>query len=190
MDAELARMGLAATFVYAMPPHWTFSVGNMRRNPRIEFALSLSHIKAVMHALADGAERPLFLEDDVVFTAGPERLTEVAAELPPEWDILYLGGHPREPVRPVSHSLVKVGTFSFAEAYALNGKALRPFLDFWLDRIGQPHAMYDFILGEFAAERNGYCAYPLLTQQAAVPSHVSGKVENKDGLLAKGWATN
>lgn len=187
IEAELAKLGLQATFLHAKPPAGTFTIPNMRRNARVEFALSLSHIKCVIRALEDGAERPLFLEDDVVFR-DVGLLPEVAAELPADYDVLYLGGHPRGPVTRASTLLVKVSTFSFAEAYSLSRKALRPFLDFWLDRIGQPNAMYDFVLGEFAAAHNGYCVYPLMTWQAAVPSHISGKVEDRSHLLAKGWA--
>jgi GR25 family glycosyltransferase involved in LPS biosynthesis len=186
IEAELAKLGMQATFLYADPPAKEFTVPNMRRNPAVEFALSLSHIKCVIRALDDGAERPLFLEDDVVFH-DEQRLPEVAAELPADYDVLYLGGHPRGNVTWASKSLVRVSTFSFAEAYSLSRKALRPFLDFWLNRIGQPKAMYDIVLGEFAADHKGYCVYPLMTEQALVSSLISGKIENKESLLLRGW---
>lgn len=186
IDTELARMGLQATFLHAKPPG-KIGLTNMRRNPAVEFGIALSHVKALVRALDDGAECPLFLEDDIQFRCDATRLREVFAELPERWSVLYLGGHPRGPVTRATKSLVKVSTFSFAEAYAINRKALRPFLDYWLDRIGQPQAMYDFVLGEFAGKHDGYCAYPLLTEQAPVPSHISGRIESRSNLLTNGW---
>lgn len=186
MDAELARMGMAAEYVHADPPARGFSMSNMRRNARAEFGVSLSHIKAVLKADRDA----LFLEDDVRFLCDRAKFDAVVAELPLGWDVCYFGGHPRSKTTPATASLVKVGTFSFAEAYLLSRKAQRDFVDFWLDRAGKPDAMYDLVLGEFAAKRNGYCAFPLLTRQAHVVSHVSGRPDPKEHLLAKGWAAH
>jgi hypothetical protein len=184
MDTELERMGLRAEYVYADPPSRDFSMSNMRRNSRVEFGIALSHVKAILRAKGDA----LILEDDVRFLCDRARLDEVVAELPTSWDVCYFGGHPRGPTRPATKSLVKVSTFSFAEAYLISAKAQGPFLEFWLDRAGKPDAMIDLVLGEFASKRNGYCAYPLLTEQRQVVSHVSGKVDQKAHLLAKGWA--
>lgn len=160
-------------------------MNNMRRNPAAEFGVNLSHIKAVVHAIADGAERPLFLEDDVEFIGEP-----VLDGLPLDYDVLYLGGHPRSPVKRYSDHLVRVGTFSFAEAYSLSRKALVPFYDYWCDRIGQPQAMYDFILGEFASKNYGYAVYPAVTRQVTGISQVSGKVDEKAHLVERGWQNN
>lgn len=186
MDAELARMGLTAQYLHATPPTRDFSMSNMRRNPRAEFGVALSHLKAVAHSDEDA----LVLEDDVRFLCDRGRLDAVIAELPADWDVCYFGGHPRSATRRATASLVRVGTFSFAEAYLLRGAARRALLAFWCDRAGHPNAMYDLVLGEFAAANNGYCAYPLLTEQVLGHSHVSGKVDAKAHLLAKGWATH
>jgi hypothetical protein len=160
-------------------------MNNMRRNSRGEFGCSLSHIKAITHALNDGAERPLFLEDDVEFIREPD-----LSGLPDDYDVCYLGGHPREPVKRISENLVRVGAFSFAEAYSLNRKAILPFLDYWFDNIGQPQAQFDFILGRFAKERNGYCVVPVVTRQRKSVSMISGTIDEKDVLVERGWRTN
>jgi GR25 family glycosyltransferase involved in LPS biosynthesis len=186
MDAELSRMGLQAEYVHASPPSRDFTMSNMRRNARDEFGIASSHIKAIARADGDA----LILEDDVRFLCDRKRLDEVVGELPTSWDVCYFGGHPRGPTQRATKSLVKVSTFSFAEAYLISHKAQAAFLDFWLDRAGKPDAMIDLVLGEFAARNNGYCAYPLLTEQAAVVSHVSGKVDAKSHLLVKGWANH
>jgi len=191
IDAELAKAGLTATFVHATPPAPGFSMTNMRRNPRGEFGCGMSHIKAIAHAFAGGAQRPLFLEDDIRWRVdGLSRLRAAQAELPPDWDVLYLGGHPREACHMVSPHLAKVGRFSSAEAYSINRKAIPAFLCYWCDRIGQPGAMIDFILGEFAAMNQGFAVYPTVTEQVPGPSLIGEKDEDKRPMMDKGWKKN
>jgi hypothetical protein len=178
MDAELARMGLVAEYVHAKAPARGFTMSNMRRNPAAEFGCALSHIKAILRAEDDGV-RPLIIEDDVRFLSPP------TFDLPADWQICYLGGHPRSDVQRVSESLVRVGTFSFAEAYVLRNP-LR-FLEFWTDQAGQPDAMIDLILGRYAALGGGYCTYPLLTHQPAGYSQIGLKHDDKSQLVERAW---
>lgn len=185
MEQQLGRVGIRnVRYVHASQPPAGFKLPNMRRNPRAEFGANLSHLAAIATAMADRADRPLFLEDDICFV-GPE-----AVSAPAEWDVLYLGGHPREPVMRAGPGLVRVRKFSFAEAYAVRGELLGELHAYWCNRISQPHAMFDFILGEFAAARRSYCFYPVLTEQAFMPSHISGEIDDKRGLIARGWAAN
>lgn len=188
IQRELDKMGMVATFVYANKPPAALKMSNMRRRPCAEFGVNLSHIKAVVTAMQDGAQSPLFIEDDIVFESwARDRLAEIDL---PEWDVLYFGGHPREPVKGMEGNLVRIGTFSFAEAYAINGRALWPFFSYWCNRISQQNAMYDFILGEFAAKNHGYCTYPLLTRQRNTFSSISEAVDDKSGLVQRGWLKN
>jgi hypothetical protein len=192
LRVQLASVGIAdALCVHAKLPPYGFTMSNMERRGSVgNMGANLSHVKAIVHAIADGAQRPLFLEDDVVFLPGAaERLTAALAVLPPFWDVLYMGGHPRGPVTRMG-PIVKVGEFSFAESYAMSRKALLAFFDSWCDRITQPDAMYDFLLGKFAAANNGYCVYPLLTEQPPGISQISGKADDKRGLVKRGWQAN
>ena len=192
IEKEFQRVGIHdVTFVHAQQPYEGFRMSNMRRGVRGEFGCSLSHIKAAMIAIDDGAYRPLFLEDDVIFKA-PERMRAIEKDLDlfPYWEVLYLGGHPREPCHWVTDNLVEVKTFSFAESYALRGDRMTQWVQFWLDRVGQPNAMVDLILGEFAALHYSYCVYPLMTYQPPGISQISNKPDNKDSCLEKGWTTN
>jgi len=196
IEAEFARVGIhKAQFIHAPTPCKGFTVTNMRRNPPAEFGCSLSHVKAVMQAIKDKAFRPLFLEDDVEFI-DPDRIGEILCELPTTWDVLYMGGHPRGPAEMVSANLARISTFSFAEAYSFNVGTLRrktimeSFVQFWLERISQPNAMFDIILGEFAAEHESYCIYPLMTFQPEQYSFIGNKIDNKTGCLEKGWQNN
>jgi len=189
---EFKKVGITdVEYVYADRPKGKFHITNMRRAPAAEFAVNLSHIKAVVHAIEDGAKRPVFFEDDIVFRDNANQvLTEAVKALPEDWDVLYMGGHPCDEVEQLSDNLVKVARFSFAESYAINGPALVPYLDYWLDRIGQPQAMYDFILSGFAEAGNGYCVYPVLTHQPIGYSHISKRNDDKRDLVKRGWVTN
>jgi len=191
LERKFKKVGIVGVqYVYAQRPKGKFHITNMRRAPAAEFAVNLSHIKAVAHAIADGAKRPLFIEDDIVFRDDANQILTAALEaLPEDWDVLYMGGHPCEPVEQLSDNLVKIKRFSFAEAYAINGTSLEDFHDFWLDSIGQPQAMYDFILSRFAQE-NGYCVYPVLTHQPIGYSHISKDNDDKMDLVRRGWVNN
>ncbi len=200
IEEQFKKVGIVGVqYVYAARPRSVgnepfnrpFHITNMRRAPATEFAVNLSHIKAVAHAIADGAKRPLFVEDDIVFRDDAnEILTKALEALPENWDVLYMGGHPCEKVKKLSDNLVKIARFSFAEAYALNGlHVLECFHDYWLDNIGQPQAMYDFILSRFAQD-NGYCVYPVLTHQPIGYSHISKVSDDKSDLVRRGWENN
>jgi len=109
---------------------------------------------------------------------------------PDIWDVLYLGGHPREPASMVSPGLAKVKTFSCAEAYSVRGEFLLDLFAHWCDRITKPNAMYDFILGEFAAQHESYAFYPTITEQAPFVSHIKGEIDDKRALVERGWRNN
>jgi len=189
MRERLSEIGIDwAKFVYAERPEG-LQMSNMRRNPTTEFGCNLSQIKAVVNGMY--AKRPLFLEDDVEFHPNaPEILEKAIKSLPDDWNVLYLGGHPCDPVIRVSDSLVKVGRFSFAESYAINGPAMGKFFDYWCDRIGRPNAMYDRILGEFARDNASYCVFPPITSQPAGFSFIANKHDDKADLVRRGWENN
>ena len=181
---QLKKVGIReATFVHADPPPKDFTVPNMRRNPRAEFGAGLSHIRAIVQALADRAERPLFLEDDVTFRVESSPLVE-------KWDVLYLGGHPREAARMVAPGVAKVGKFSCAEAYSIRGSLLPDLHRYWCNRVTRHDAMFDFILGEFAAAHDSYACYPVVTEQAQFKSHIRGEIDDKRALVERGWQNN
>jgi len=183
--AELEKHGYGdVVYVNASEPYDGFECSNMRRNSRGEFGCSLSHLKAILAAIADGVDQALFIEDDVVFRRYPYY------EMPEDWSVFYLGGHPREPVVKVSENVYRVGRFSCAEAYCLNRDSMLEFVQFWCDRAGQPNAMFDFILGEFAAQGGGYALYPTMTHQPPGWSQIGQRMDDKQGLIERGWQAN
>lgn len=167
-------------------------MNNMRRNAPVEFAVNLGHIKNIVSAITHADACPLFLEDDVHFTHDAERvLYRAIPELPDDWSILYLGGHPREPIYRHSEHLVRAKTWSCAEGYAINGHWLPGFFDFWCDRISKPDAMFDFILGEYAAlTETAFALYPPVTYQPDGWSYIGSKTDSKTALIERGWKNN
>lgn len=192
---EFENMGFAdrVEFIHVTPPPKNFTMSNMRRNSRTEFGVNLTQFKAIVHAAIDGAQTPLFFEDDVTFRPDTHELLSAAlSELPEDWDLMYFGGHPRGPLdpyraKPYSKTLMEIGRFSFADSYTLSRNALLRFVDEWFERISREKAMYDLILGDFAAKCKTYCIYPQPVVQRVVRSGVSGKVEDKRPLIARAW---
>ena len=190
IEIEFSSVGITGVeYIHAEPPEPGFHMSNMRRGPIGEFGCALSHIKAEVHAIHARAVHPNFYEDDVIFQPQARALMQKALhQLPPYWDVLYLGGHPRSTAHKFSDNLAEIGAFSFAEAYALRNPMA--WIDFWCNRTGHKDAMVDIILGEYAAQNGGFCVQPLLTKQPPGISQISNREDNKDGCLKKGWLEN
>lgn len=179
-------------YIHAKPPQGGFNISNMRRNPRAEFGVSLSQIKAIIRALHDNAQQPFFCEDDIQFTKNAShQLSEALTQLPNNWDILYFDGHPRgkhSSASRFSPNLAKVSKMSFASAYSIPRRNLLSFIDFWFDNIGKPKdAMFDFLLGDWASLHDAYCVHPLICSQRIGYSFIGGKTDDKTDLLKRGW---
>lgn len=185
------------TFIHAVPPPKNFAMSNMQsRGAAGNIGVNLSQIKAIVHAISDGAQQPIFFEDDVIFNINAANMLSTAlAELPTDWEMIYMGGHPRGPLnmsraKKFSSSLAKVQRYSFADAYSMNRICLLAFFDYWCNSITQEKAMYDILLGNFAATRKTYATYPIICTQRPGISSISLKHDDKSELIARGWATH
>ncbi len=190
IDIEFQKLNVIdkVTFIHADPPSADFQISNMKRSPRGEFGCNMSQIKAVVHSISLNAKTPLFLEDDVVFDKQANKiLNQAVDQLPSDWDILYLGGHPRGPAQKVSSSLAKVSRFSFSVSRPLPRSTLLTFFDEWTNRVSKPTAPYDFILGNFAEKCNAYCVYPIICKQRPGRSEIAGEYEDKSNLIDSRW---
>ena len=181
-------------YIHATPPDNKFTMNNMRRNPKAEFGVNISQIKAVVHAIHDQAKQPFFCEDDIVFHKDAEQIfTNVLIELPNDWELLYFGGHPRgNPANTTtfrySKTLAKVGMMSFADSYTIKQKTLLKWFDVWSDNIGRAKdGQYDLILGDFALTHNAFCTIPLLCEQRVGYSYIGNKHDDKRDLIKRGW---
>lgn len=83
-----------------------------------DYGCLLSHVEVIKTAKERQLECILVLEDDVEFIDGfQDRLNKAMSELPDNWDMLWLGGLPREKNEPYSDSLDRMfgswGTYGY-----------------------------------------------------------------------------
>lgn len=81
----------------------------------------LSHAKCLDDALVNKYHRILIFEDDVKFINNPiDVLMKATQQLPPFWDLFYLGANLERPAYQVTENLAKL-TFAYStHAYAVN----------------------------------------------------------------------
>lgn len=189
IQKQFQKVGIRDTrFVHADPPDAGFKMSNFVRSPPGEFGCNLSQIKAIVHAIADAAQIPIFFEDDINFHKDAVSILESALnDIPDDWEVLYLGGHPRGPYHQVGNHLVKMSKMSFGDAYCLKRGSLLSFFDYWCNRISKKKAAYDMILGDFVESRKGYAVYPMICEQYVGVSQITNKVEDKTVYTNRGW---
>ena len=79
----------------------------------------LSHAKCIQDALY--ADRILILEDDVKFINNTLEVLKIAlSQLPPWWDLFYLGANLERPTYQLSSHLAKLSFAYSTHAYAIN----------------------------------------------------------------------
>jgi glycosyl transferase family 25 len=130
MQRRFARHGLAPVERFpavdgadlAPPAGWT--------DPPGAYGCLLSHLAVVREARRRGAPQVLIFEDDAVFHSElQERFAACAAEIPTDWDMLFLGGlHEFEPL-PVSPHVVRLTSTYSTYAYALRHTVYDAFLE-------------------------------------------------------------
>ena len=143
----------------------------------------MSHIQVVHSAIMDGLENYLVLEDDAIFhpRAG-EMLERLFAEVPADWDQVYLGGqHLSEPRKlPGRPFVLRATNVNRTHAFMLRKKAYARFQQHVLhapDYIARPGSHIDHQLG-LAHERqdwNVYCPAWWLCGQDSGSSNISGR---------------
>jgi Glycosyltransferase family 25 (LPS biosynthesis protein) len=144
----------------------------------------MSHLHIMREALADGLHSVCVLEDDVVFhERAPEMLQQFMAEVPEDWDQLYLGGqHLREPWSvPGCPGVLRGQNVNRTHAFAHKGSALPQIMTHILEA-GDYRRMncgwhIDHQLG-LAHEKqawNVYCPPWWLAAQEAGASNISGR---------------
>lgn len=152
------------------PPGWKTTPG--------AWGCYRSHLAVIEQAIAEGIERLLILEDDATFGhAFAERLFALA--VPPDCEMLYLGGEHLKPPIPATAGLARCVNVNRTHAYAVLGRAalgtiashLRWDAAAWTD-----HHHIDHHYG-LLHERGGvvvYAATPWLCGQAAGKSDIDG----------------
>lgn len=172
-QAEFDRVGLTVQkypAVKEIGPHQSFS--HSERNILLDFLFSED-------------SRLLHLEDDVVFR-NLDHLPQALAELPDDWDILYLGanlvcwnnGEPA-PERYSPH-LFRVRAAWTTHAIAYHKRCVRRILE------GQPSfdaQMFDNYLSTRLPELNAYCVAPMVAWQRPRHSTIWGRETDYDEVF-------
>lgn len=159
-------------FIYANPPPANFKMGSFPY-PAGEFGVNLSQMKAIVNSI--GCRNVLIFEDDITFTDNAIiTLKNSIDELPENWDVLYLGGRPLSKLTKYSNNLVRTGKFTQASSYALNGKHLIDFYNFFSNQISKPfpNCCYDNILNDFSLDKQSFGIYPQICYQTAGHSSI------------------
>jgi len=135
----------------------------------------LSHKKAICLAKQRGYDSVLILEDDVAFDEElNKKFNEWYKEVPPNWDLLYLGGNHgfrRGPKPPLcSPHLMKVTQTLTTHAYILKNTIY----DLVLDRLNIIDYDVDVIIMKLQSRMNAYSFTPRLAWQRLSISDIWG----------------
>jgi glycosyl transferase, family 25 len=102
-------------------PEWKHSAG--------AYGCLLSHLEIVRKAQESGLPAVLILEDDVILHDDfQERFEECAAQVPEDWDAIFMGGLHLDDPAPVSPGVAKLTDSVSTYAYGLRNKAYAAFL--------------------------------------------------------------
>lgn len=153
-----------------------------------------SHIRAIRQAIEDGVGSLLLFEDDAKPVAGfAEKLDRVMANVPPDWEQLYLGGqHQHGNPQSIAPGVGRPSNVGRTHAWALRGAGLRKTLDFLTDfdhwgryptdhidhRLGRMHTSGRVVV---------YAALPWLVIQGANLSDINGQQHADRGWQVAGW---
>lgn len=176
-------------FVTPPPADWTASNFQFRG----EFGLWLSFMKAITHALTTQATSALIFEDDVMFVEDWQRLNSAIQELPPNWDLLFLGGKPNAPLKKISPNLARnTGNFKRTHALSFSRAGLLKIHDFCLERVTQhrPNNVLDYITSDFAITHNGYAVAPYVCGVRPAQSDIRSTFMDDEEMIKSSWKKN
>lgn len=184
---EFRKVGIddRVEFIYATPPHESTKCTPLKF-PKGEIGVSLSQIKAVVHAIDANANNVLIFEDDFTFIDSElKRIKSCIQELPEDWDVFFLGGHPIAQMMPFSMNLLKTRMFVQANAYAINSHKFVELYDMVMDNL-TIHP-YDWCTGKMAAHGKGYTASPPICVQRAGDSIIRGGYRSYTKKVPQHW---
>jgi GR25 family glycosyltransferase involved in LPS biosynthesis len=177
MRARFARHGITDVVRFSavdgervnVPSNWHASAG--------AYGCLQSNLAVIRHARDQGWPDVLLLEDDVVFDDELNaRMPDLIAQLPSDWDMLFLGGmHRDDPVR-VRDNVVKLTATTSTYAYAVRSTVYTAFLDAHADS-PEPVDVRNRVLQQ---RFNCYCFFPHL-------AWVDGGLSDTQGRLVEPW---
>lgn len=170
MLSQFNELGLDFLFISSPRPFEGYAANNYQYAG--EQGALRSHLKAITSFIGYDDNPVVILEDDVILDPQFKfKLKAFLTDPPPKWDLLYLGGAPRAKVIESEYPRVSMVTeFTQACGYVLPADALRAFICFAFDRMGEkfPNACYDNILNDFILlnKKIAYAFDPPIVYQA------------------------
>jgi len=137
---------------------------------KAQAACKLSHLNIIKQAKEDHLPYVAILEDDCEFTEYfNSKCSQFLQEVPPLWDIIYLGGQHKKKLHPISSRVASPSYLCSTHCYIVNHTAFSKIIKI-LEENDKP---IDLIYVEYAQMKmNVYCAWPNLVLQSAGYSDV------------------
>tara|TARA_B100001094_G_C18157461_1_gene787293 strand:+ start:1085 stop:1816 length:732 start_codon:yes stop_codon:yes gene_type:complete len=135
-SAHFKELGIEnkVEWIFAEPPSGDFSKTNFKKAGIL--GCSLSHMRAIYDSVSNMYSNCLILEDDVFFSEDYfNRMNIGLSELSDDWDILYLGGSPKDKLIPISSQLSKPKNMLGTIAYAINSEHQKRILQQYFKKI-------------------------------------------------------
>ena len=152
-------------WIFAEPPSGDFSKTNFKKAGIL--GASLSHMRVIYDSVSNMYSNCLVLEDDVFFSKDYfNRMNIGLSELPDDWDILYLGGSPKDKLIPASSQLSKPEDMLGAIAYAINLNYQKTILKQYFKKITSnfPENCADNIIHNLNNKCNSYTFDPYICE--------------------------
>jgi glycosyl transferase family 25 len=142
-----------------IPPAWPYSPGH--------YGCLLSHLAVLRAARNKGVASVLIFEDDCVFDEEfNQKFPHYMKQVPPDWDMLLLGGkHYQEPIK-ISDNIVRLRETYLTHAYALKHNIIAALIEL----CEQEQLAVDDYTVELQKSFNCYCFVPDLIWQERVDS--------------------
>jgi len=174
--------------VYATPPPEDINTSVMKF-VRGNIGANLSHAKALTRALAQNANAALIFEDDFYVTSEHKSLLKKAlADLPSDWDILYLGGNPDAPMKRYTDNLYIPTKMLGLFAYAMSRKGIATALDMLYDNMtSRP---FDGLMKDSASRMKVFCPKDPICRTAPGFSIVRGASRDYEEKITSNWEIN
>ena len=169
----------------------------VRRHPSGgNFGCATSHLEVIRHAYDQGSQQLLVFEDDARPFGSSIVLQPVMEEVPPDWDVVYLGymPYPLSSIKSIPHKryLHTCSRTWMSHAYIISRACMKVVLSNMVP--GTKHKdHYDSQLHRLAENR--YVLYPMLFYQddrrgVASNTHlITNMISLKDVALAQQWCS-
>jgi GR25 family glycosyltransferase involved in LPS biosynthesis len=116
--------------------------------PRGSIAVATTHLEAVRQGLSSGCQVIAIFEDDVLLRDDTnEILAQGRSDLPPSWELLYLGAAFSRAPEPFTDHLLRVRDAGHFHAYLLSQSGMKRMVDHLERWLARPEGHFDWIFG-------------------------------------------